>query len=1314
MISINTDISDLILLNSLNDSSLGIGKTIERLSSGFKLNHASDNAAGINIVNTLTTKINSLLQIQDNTQDGISLLSTAQGALENIQDKLSRLRELAVQAANGTYGDRSLSALQEEADAIIEQIKQIRENTEFNGMKLFYTPNENSIVTTAVNNLASAAKVSSSTMTTYSSSTMTPALMSVQTYSSPTTYANDTITGAVDLSGSETKTITIDGVSYEIKNKLSTAQSLSYSKDTSTGELTFYCSNVQIKGESTKSHNLIIEGSYNTVYGGNLADNIKILTTNLVSNYIYGQGGDDTLETRSSSTNHLYGEDGNDRIIANYTSTYAVIYGGAGDDIIDINNGTVYGQGGNDIISSYYAGSLYGGDDDDTFYLYGTSATKVDGGSGTNTVAVNKGSSNIMINVDGANAFSVDFQGLETKDVLINGINYTIKNKGGSASSFVYTIGDDGSWTIESLTSNFKVEGDKSKAHNVYIKGSSIDFYGGDLDDTVTVMSGANNAVVYGGKGNDTLVSEYYYSKLYGEDGDDILIQKTGYYNYLSGGNGNDTFQISGGTQSILDGGEGNDNFTVSSSVSDIAINGGTGTNTLSNSSSGKSLLSGFGEGIDNAYALNFAASETKTLNINGIEYTIKNTSIPTTLLYTYSDITGEITFYARNFNITGDITKQHNISIYGYSNNLYTGNLEDTVNIYGGGGAVYTYGGDDNINNYGGMTVYGGDGDDKIYINTGSACNVYGQEGNDIITIDKIASSGLINGENGDDTFNINDDCRITDTGGNNIYNVNTSNATVNGGSGNDTFYVIGSNNNIYAGGGDDYIVIDGENNFIDGGTGTNYYIDNSTGSTSNINSAPDPNSGMILFSLQDEIKTFTIGGKTYTVKNNFSGANQLKYSYNSNTGTVTLEGDNLLIDSDINQANVINLRGNNNTVNGSNLVDKITIENGSNNVINGLGGNDILIMNSANNSLYGGDGNDTITLNAATDKEVSGGNGSDTLNILVGNNTNVSAGSGNDIINVSSNDNIIDAGEGNNKINVSKDFNTITAGDGDNTIVVTGQSNVISAGMGDNSVGIEGNLNEINVENAFGDINIYGNNNTVTNISGENSVKISGNGNSYTTESGDKDITISGNSNNIQTGSGTDSITVRGDKNTVLSGDGDDTFMVGKGDNNSFDGEGGRNTIVDNGKYTNFNNTIDITPRPFELDIKVGIGSGDSKIISTSISFNLYDFAVDFSTQESALESIDLIDEMMDTVSNELLKIGTSINRLELALDEQEIKLENMISSRSTLRDADVADESSNLIRFQILQQASATLISSSRNVRANNILGLLNSMS
>ena len=243
---------------------------------------------------------------------------------------------------------------------------------------------------------------------------------------------------------------------------------------------------------------------------------------------------------------------------------------------------------------------------------------------------------------------------------------------------------------------------------------------------------------------------------------------------------------------------------------------------------------------------------------------------------------------------------------------------------------------------------------------------------------------------------------------------------------------------------------------------------------------------------------------------------------------------------------------------------------------------------------------------------------------------------------------------------------------------------------------------------------VTIIGTNNDVTTGAGDDQIEVKGDNNTIESTSGNNEISIKGDSNTIQGGEGQDNIKINGDNNIANGGAESDSFMVSNGNNNTIDGEGGeRNTLIDNGKNTVYTNAVDITPRPFELNIKVDIGSGSDKYISTSISFNLFDFSVDFSTAEGALESLESIDEMLSSVSDQLLNIGNTINRLESVSEAQSIKLNNLISFRSTMRDADIAEESSNYIRYQILQQASATLLASSRNLKAQNVIGLLNSV-
>ncbi len=132
----------------------------------------------------------------------------------------------------------------------------------------------------------------------------------------------------------------------------------------------------------------------------------------------------------------------------------------------------------------------------------------------------------------------------------------------------------------------------------------------------------------------------------------------------------------------------------------------------------------------------------------------------------------------------------------------------------------------------------------------------------------------------------------------------------------------------------------------------------------------------------------------------------------------------------------------------------------------------------------------------------------------------------------------------------------------------------------------------------------------------------------------------------------------------------------------------------MINNGVNTQFTNVVDITPRPFELGVKVDLGTSANSFVNVSISFNLFDFYVDFMSDKGLSENIEKIDDLLSQVETQLLNIGTAINRLTETMEAQNIQLENMISTRSTLRDADVAKESSNFIKYQILQQASATL--------------------
>ncbi|PJX12711.1 flagellin FliC [Halomonas sp. 141] len=136
---INTNITSLIAQSNLSKSQNALQTSMERLSSGLRINSAKDDAAGQAIANRMTAQINGLNQAQRNANDGISVAQTAEGALNQINDNLQRIRELTVQAANGTNSDDDLASIQAEIDQRLAEIDRISEQTNFNGVNVLNT-----------------------------------------------------------------------------------------------------------------------------------------------------------------------------------------------------------------------------------------------------------------------------------------------------------------------------------------------------------------------------------------------------------------------------------------------------------------------------------------------------------------------------------------------------------------------------------------------------------------------------------------------------------------------------------------------------------------------------------------------------------------------------------------------------------------------------------------------------------------------------------------------------------------------------------------------------------------------------------------------------------------------------------------------------------------------------------------------------------------------------------------------------------------------------------------------------------------------
>ncbi|MBT4836555.1 MAG: flagellin FliC [Methylococcales bacterium] len=142
-LSINTNIHSLFAQRSLSRSQNELGTSLERLSTGLRINSAKDDAAGLYVAEKQTSDIRGIEQAIRNAGDGISLSQTAEGALAQIGNNMQRIREIAVQSSNGSVEDRT--GLQKEVDQLTQEISRIVQTSEFNGQSLFNSTGTSSL-----------------------------------------------------------------------------------------------------------------------------------------------------------------------------------------------------------------------------------------------------------------------------------------------------------------------------------------------------------------------------------------------------------------------------------------------------------------------------------------------------------------------------------------------------------------------------------------------------------------------------------------------------------------------------------------------------------------------------------------------------------------------------------------------------------------------------------------------------------------------------------------------------------------------------------------------------------------------------------------------------------------------------------------------------------------------------------------------------------------------------------------------------------------------------------------------------------------
>ncbi len=149
---VNTNVSSINAQRKLANSTLALNTSYQRLSSGLRINSSKDDAAGLQISDRLTAQINGLNQGNRNSNDGIALCQSIEGALDETTSMLQRIRTLAVQAANGTNTEKDRKALQEEVNALSEEISRIARKSTFAGAQILDGGGANTLMREIKNN----------------------------------------------------------------------------------------------------------------------------------------------------------------------------------------------------------------------------------------------------------------------------------------------------------------------------------------------------------------------------------------------------------------------------------------------------------------------------------------------------------------------------------------------------------------------------------------------------------------------------------------------------------------------------------------------------------------------------------------------------------------------------------------------------------------------------------------------------------------------------------------------------------------------------------------------------------------------------------------------------------------------------------------------------------------------------------------------------------------------------------------------------------------------------------------------------------
>ena len=244
---INTNIASLTAQRNLNVSQNSLNTSLQRLSSGLRINSAKDDAAGLAISERFTAQIRGLNQAARNANDGVSLAQTAEGALAEVTNNLQRIRELAVQSSNATNSQSDRDALQTEVTQLLNEIDRVADSTAFNGVKLLdgsFTAAVFQVGANAGDTITIASTTDANTAALGSVATNTTAGLSVAA-SGLTGFATAIVAGGVTINGTDIGAIGGAGSAAERAgqlvnaiNNVSQSTGVGASYDGATGQLT--------------------------------------------------------------------------------------------------------------------------------------------------------------------------------------------------------------------------------------------------------------------------------------------------------------------------------------------------------------------------------------------------------------------------------------------------------------------------------------------------------------------------------------------------------------------------------------------------------------------------------------------------------------------------------------------------------------------------------------------------------------------------------------------------------------------------------------------------------------------------------------------------------------------------------------------------------------------------------------------------------------------------------------------------------------------------------------------------------------------